>query len=256
MTEKIILENISIILHMPRYPENIGAAARAMRNMGLNRLVVVKPENYDVEKILKMATHVASDVVNSIEIFDSLEEAVSTLNYLIGCTARLGKQRQVIRNPSAVAEEMIQISKNNRVGVVFGPEDRGLANEDTRLCDALVNIPTAGFSSLNLAQAVMVMCYEMFIAGQKKPVQFNPRLANRHELEGMYEQIKDILVKISFINSGNPDYWLNNFRKFFSRMGLLAKEVSIIRGLCRQINWYGEKRYNDGLDNKKDHRDS
>ncbi|MBW2564903.1 MAG: RNA methyltransferase, partial [Deltaproteobacteria bacterium] len=79
-----------------------------------------------------------------------------------------------------------------------------------------------------------------------------PRLANRHELDGMYDQLKDILVKISYINHENPDYWMNKLRYFFTRMQLRAREVSIIRGICRQINWYGKKRYEDGLKKQND----
>ncbi|MCP4368038.1 MAG: RNA methyltransferase, partial [Deltaproteobacteria bacterium] len=136
-----------------------------------------------------------------------------------------------------------------RVAIVFGPEDRGLSNENIRLCHVLVNIPTAEFSSLNLAQAVMVICFEIFSAGRKENQEFVPRLANRHELDGMYDQLKDILVKISYINHENPDYWMNKLRYFFTRMQLRAREVSIIRGICRQIDWYGKKRYEDGLKN-------
>ena len=140
---------------------------------------------------------------------------------------------------------------NNPVAVLFGPEDRGLTNVDIRFCDILVNIPTAEFSSLNLAQAVMIMCYELHSFSRDKPGEFAPRLANRRELEEMYVQLKDVLMRISFINPDNPDYFMNNLRHFFSRMQLRAKEVSIIRGICRQIDWYGKKCYRDGLETKK-----
>jgi len=93
------------------------------------------------------------------------------------------------------------------------------------------------------------MCYEIFIAGLETNEQFAPRLASRHELDGMYDQLKDILVRISYINAENPDYWINNFRRFFTRLRLRAKEVNMIRGLCRQVDWYGKKRYEDGKKN-------
>ncbi len=248
MSGKVNLDNISVILNRPRYPENIGAAARAARNMGISRLSVVSPENFKLGNILKMATHAASDVVKGIDAYDDLKEAVSSFNYVVGTTARLGGQRQVITTPSKLAQSLIPISRENRIAILFGPEDRGLSNEDIRYCHRLVNIPTAEFSSLNLAQAVMVMCYEIFTAGGEREKEFKPRLAAGYELEGMYEQVKDILVRISYINSENPEYWMNHLRHFFSRIGLRAKEVSIIRGICRQINWYGGKRYKDGLE--------
>ncbi|MCK4470124.1 MAG: RNA methyltransferase [Desulfobacterales bacterium] len=243
MPRRINLDNIAIILHQPRYSENIGAAARAVRNMGIGHLVVVDPQNYEIDRALKLATHVASDVVEQIEIYENLKEALSYYNYVVGTTARLGGQRQVVSTPSNVAENLVAISRENRVAILFGPEDRGLKNEDIRYCHALVSIPTAEFSSLNLAQSVMIMCYEVFIADLQENVQFTPRFATIHELEGMYDQLKDILVRINYINPENPDYWLDKLRHFFNRMQLRAKEVSIIRGICRQIDWYGRKRF-------------
>lgn len=247
MPERIDLEHISIVLQKPRYPENIGAVARAMCNMGIRHLSVVNPEQCDLTRILKMATHVAFDIVEQMEVFQDLQTALSSAQYVVGTTARLGRQRQVIRSPAKLAEKLVPISRENRIAVVFGPEDRGLTNEDLRLCHALVNIPTAEFSSLNLAQAVMVVCYELFQAGEEEAHGHVPRLATRHELEGMYEQLKDVLVRISFINPENPDYWMNNLRRFFDRLPLRAREVSIIRGICRQIDWYAGKNYQDGL---------
>ena len=250
MTEKINLNNIAVVLNRPRYPENIGEAARAVMNMGINRLIVVDPENFDIVKILKMATHAASDIVKSIRMYDTLQEALKSYQYVVGTTARLGGERQVVGNPSEIAAHLIPISAENQIAVVFGSEDRGLVNEDIRLCHVLINIPTAEFSSLNLAQAVMVVCYELFKASLSEKKTFVPRLASRHELDGMYEQLKEVLVKISYVNPENPEYWLNNIRHFFTRIGLRAKEISIIRGLCRQVNWFGKKCYEDGLNKR------
>ena len=90
MSDQIILEHVEIILHRPRYPENIGAAARAIRNMGIGQLVVVNPENCDLTRILKMATHAAADVVEKMEVFEDLKRAVAPYQYIVGTTARLG----------------------------------------------------------------------------------------------------------------------------------------------------------------------
>jgi len=246
MQKKVKLDNISIVLKQPRYPENIGATARVIRNMGMGKLVVVDPENCDLSKVRKLATHFASDIVEQMAVYENLQEALSPYNYIVGTTARLGKNRLQINTPSKVAENLFSIAEENLIAILFGPEDKGLTNEDIRFCNALVNIPTAEFSSLNLAQAVMVICYEIFIARQNKRREFTPRFASRYELEGMYEQLKEILVRICYINSDNPDYGMNKLRNFFSRLQLQAREVSVIRGICRQINWYGEKRYHDG----------
>ena len=251
MPDKINLNNIAIVLTGTRYPENIGAAARAMLNMGIERLILVDPQNYDLARINKMATHAASVVVERLAVYDTLKEALAGFNYVVGTTARLGGQRKVVSSPAKLAQKLAPLSDQNRIAVLFGPEDRGLSNVDIRSCHTLVNIPTAEFSSLNLAQAVMVTCYELFRFSLGRPGEFAPRLANQHELEAMYDQLKDVLMRISFINPDNPDYFMNNLRHFFARMQLRAKEVQIIRGICRQVNWYGEKRYRDGLGEKK-----
>jgi tRNA/rRNA methyltransferase len=246
MLQKINLDNISIVLLRPRYSENIGAVARAMRNMGIQQLLIVDPQNFDMSKALKLATHFASDIIEKSKFYPSLIEALSPFNYVVGTTARLGGERQVVRTPLMLARKLISISVKNRIAILFGPEDKGLSNEDIRYCHTLVNIPTTQFSSLNLAQAVMILCYEIFTAGEETNEEFTPRMASRHELDGMYDQLKDILVRISYINSENPDYWLNHFRHFFNRLQLRAKEVKMIRGLCRQVDWYGKKCYDDG----------
>jgi tRNA/rRNA methyltransferase len=254
MSDRVNLDNIGIVLLKPRYSENIGAAARAMRNMGMQQLVIVDPQNFDLSKALKLATHVASDIIEKSKFYLDLKEALSPFNYVVGTTARLGGQRQVVLTPLTLARSLIPISVKNRIAMLFGPEDKGLSNEDIRYCHALVNIPTSEFSSLNLAQSVMILCYEIFIAGGEADEEFTPRMASRHELDGMYDQLKDILVSISYINSENPDYWLNHFRRFFTRMQLRAKEVNIIKGLCRQVDWYGKKCYEDGKKERTDNK--
>ena len=252
MLPSINSKNVNVVLCRPRYPENIGAAARAMRNMGFEQLLVVDPQHCDLSRVLKMATHAASEVIENMQVFDDLQSALEPLNYVVGTTARLGGQRQSVMAADKLAPELIPIAENNQVGLLFGPEDRGLTNEDLRLCHRLVNIPTAEFASLNLAQAVMIICYELHRdrSAQSKP--FVPRLANRHELDGMYAQLKDVLVQISYIQPDNPDYFMNNIRQFGTRLKLRAKEVSIIRGICRQINWYGKKCFQDGMKHQGD----
>lgn len=248
MRQSVRLENIAIVLHRPQIPENIGAAARAMRNMGLRRLIVVAPENFEMNRVRMMATHGGLEIVQTMERQDDLSTALGPFNFVACTTARLGGQRQAVVSPADLAQQLIPLSQENRIAIVFGPEDRGLSNEDIRYSHYLVNIPTAEFSSLNLAQAVMVVCYELFKARTGGKSTFVPRLANRFELDAMYAQLADILVRISYINPENPEYWVNNLRRFFNRYPLRAKEVAIIRGICRQIDWYGKKCYKDGIE--------
>lgn len=244
---KANLENIAVVLRSPRFPENIGAAARAMRNMGLSRLIVVEPELPDMERMCKMATHEARDIIESMRVCATLAEALGDFNYIVGTTARLGGLRQTLRTPRTMAEELVPLSQENKIALMFGPEDRGLTNDDLRFCHMLVNIPTFEFKSLNLAQAVMVLCYEIFNTAIDKAPPAVPKMADRHELDAMYDGLKDTLIAIDFINPENPDYFMFNIRQAFNRLKLKSQEVQIIRGLIRQVNWYGQKRYADGL---------
>jgi tRNA/rRNA methyltransferase len=246
MTDRLKLDHVAIVLHRPRYPENIGAVARAMRNMGLNSLLLVEPRDFDLEKALKLSTHEAADLVHQAQIFDDLKAALAPFHYVVGTTARLGKHRQIVHLPATMAQKLIPISHKNRIAILFGPEDRGLTNEDIRNCYMLVNIPTADFSSLNLAQAVMIIAYELNCVQREDASPSAPRLATQHELNGMYSQLLDILVRISYLNPENPDYWMDKVRQFLRRLNLRAREVSIIRGLCRQVSWYGKKSFEDG----------
>jgi tRNA/rRNA methyltransferase len=235
---RINLSNIALVLHKPHFPENIGAAARAAKNMGIRRLVVSDPYKCDLTRILKMATHTAEDVVADMEVVDDLEDALSPFQYIVGTTARTGSHRQTVRSPRRLAQDLIPISQKSRVAILFGPEDRGLAARELKYCDALVTIPTADFKSLNLAQAVMVLAYELFLASTRESRPFVPRLATSRELEGMYEHLGRILTRIHFINPENPEYWMMSVRRFCSRIGLRAREVKLIRGVCRQMEWY------------------
>lgn len=252
MAVAVNLANIAIVLVQPNISENIGAAARAICNMGLRRLIVVDPPRCDLTRVCKMATQAGLDVVEEMEVFTGLDEALRDFGYVVGTTARLGGQRQVIRDPARLAEMLVPVSAENQVAILFGPEDRGLTNEDLRFCHLVATIPTADFSSLNLAQAVMVVCYELFRCSLETPKEFTPRLANRFELDAMYAQLKDVLMRICFINPANPDYFMNNLRHFGTRMQLRAKEVQIIRGICRQIDWYGKHCLEQGKKSQDD----
>ena len=246
MTVGVTRDNVTIVLQRPRYPENIGSAARAMANMGFTRLTVVEPGIWDEVRIRRLATHAAASVVDAIQRFDSLADALAPFGHIVGTTARLGGQRTVLKSPDRLADTLISISRHNPVAILFGPEDRGLTNEDLKHCHQLVNIPTAGFTSLNLAQAVMVICYCLSTAQKADPTSFTPRLAKRIELDLMYTELTDALLRIGYVQPDNPDYWMIRIRRFFSRLQLRAGEVSIIRGICRQIQWFGNQRADDG----------
>ena len=252
---KANLDHVAVILVQPQIPENIGGVARAMSNMGLSRLVVVRPKNCDLCRVLKTATGNSIDLVEQMAVYDDLKEALAPYQYIAGTTARTGALRPTLSWPKDLAHDLVSLSQGNRVAILFGPEDRGLSNDQLRYCHTILTIPTASFSSLNLAQAVMIVCYEIFLATRQAPLEVEPRLANSFELEGMYEHLKEVLTKIGFLDPQNPEHWLLNIRRFLSRFPLRAREVRIIRGMCRQVDWYTshvKKRSAESRCSKKD----
>jgi len=235
-----LLKQFAVVLNRPRIPENIGAAARAICNMGLGRLIVVSPENPDAERILRMATHKAAHLVKEMQVYSELEEAISEFGYIVGTTARTGGIRKPILTPREVAADLFPIAARNQIALLFGAEDRGLTNQEIRYCHQLVKIPTAEFSSLNLAQAIMIVCYEIQLASVQSYEKVVPKLATSEELERMYERVKDILMKISFIQPENPEHWMMHIRRFCSKVSLQSTEVDLIMGICRQVDWFGK----------------
>jgi len=238
----------------PKYPENIGAAARCAMNMGISHLIVVHTEAPDREKMLKMATHKAAHLIEGLKRFRKLDEALESFSHVVGTTARQGRKRRIENSPRFMLDTVLPLLEHNRVALLFGPEHRGLTNDDLKYCQTTVTIPTADFSSLNLAQAVAILCYELYwgIMYSGKDLHSSPKLATSHELEGMYEHVEKLLNRIGFLRTDDSSYWIRNIRHFLSRVGLRAKEARIIRGFCRQCLWYEEQLKKSGSDTLRD----
>lgn len=244
MTEKAVTDHISIVLNKPKYAGNIGSVARCMKNTGISKLSIVSDRDYEMEEMYRMAPHCSVDIVDKIKYYATLQEAVADSHYIIGTTARRGSKsaRQPLMIPGEMAEGLVNLSRHNDVALVFGPEDRGLTNDELRFCHSLVTIPTSDvLKSLNLSHAVMICCYEIFTAFQEQVQRFTHRLASSRELEGMYDHLKKMFITIDFINHENSDYWMMNIRRLFSRFHLYSKEVKIIRGICRHMEQYVKK---------------
>ena len=242
MEQLLKKDNIAIVLVETQIAENIGAVARAMNNMGIGRLILVNPKNTDRDRMLRSATVHSTPIIDNMEIFHDLKDAIGRFGYIAGTTARLGNMRPAMTSPERLAQRLARVSQDNEIAIMFGPEDRGLSNEHLKYCHTITTIPTSDFSSLNIAQAVLIICYEIFRAGMKSSESTPPRLANSYELEGMYTHLREILLKIGYLNPQNPELWMLYVRRFFSRLPLRAREVRLIRGICRQIDWYTGER--------------
>lgn len=241
---QVDLSRVAVVLFRPQLPENIGAAARAACNMGLKRLVLVQPDSLHEERMRMMATPAAVHLLDNLQVYDDLASALASFSYVVGTTARKGGLRRELLDPRDLALRLVELSKNNDIALLFGPENWGLTNKELPFCHALVTIPTADCASLNLAQAVLVLAYELWLVRHPQP-RYEPRLANIRELESMYDMLRETLVKIDFISHQNPDYWMMNVRRLFNRHGLRAREAQVVKGICRQIDWYVKRRLSE-----------
>jgi tRNA/rRNA methyltransferase len=243
------LDNIAIVLVRPQYAGNIGSVSRAMKNMGLRRLILVSPEQDPLADEARMMATSARDILEKAEVFPNLEAALRGFRWIAGTSARKGRNRGPIIHPREISTELLRHARSIPVAILFGPEDKGLTNEELAPCHALVSMPThEGLRSLNLAQAVMVFCYELFVAslslsengadisGQGK------KLAEFKRVEGMYAHLEELLLKIGFLDENNPKRIMHTLRRIFGRAGLSDRDVAILRGIFRQLEWYATKR--------------
>ncbi len=243
------LDNIAIVLVRPQYAGNIGSVSRAMKNMGLRRLILVSPGQDPLsDEARRMATS-ARDILEKAEVFPDLEEALKGFRWIAGTSGRKGRNRGPFIHPREICPEILKHAQAIPVAILFGPEDKGLTNEDLAPCHALVTVPThEGLRSLNLAQAVMVFCYELFVEslglsakGAGMSAQ-GVKLAEFKKVEGMYAHLEELLLKIGFLDVNNPKRIMHTLRRLFGRAGLSDRDVAILRGIFRQLEWYATKR--------------
>jgi len=235
------LNNIIIILHKTINPGNIGSTARAMKNMGLNCLHLVDPQCTVNDDSYRMATH-GKDILEHIKIFDSIELASSESSYIFGTTARNRKWRDTI-TPSEMSVKTSELIGLNNVSILFGPEDFGLTNNELEYCNEVIVIPTVDdSSSLNISQAVLIICYEIFkrieLINTDTTVIKQIELAPIDKIEDMYTHMKQALTDIGYLDPQNPEHFLGNFRRILTRAGLTSEDVQTIRGVFRKLNWY------------------
>ena len=238
------LDSISIVLVRPRVAENIGAAARVAYNMGINQLILVSTSEPARKPMAKMATHKAAHLIDNLLIFPTLEEALSNFSIVVGTTARRGRHRFVEQTVREMVDKLVPKISNNTVAILFGPEDAGLTNDDLKFCHMTSAIPTADFSSLNLAQAVAIHCYELHYAiiHAQKALTPSPELATTFELESMYNHLEESLTRINFMDRVSHNHWMSNVRNLLGRLQLTAKDANIVRGISKKFNLYQQSK--------------
>lgn len=230
--------NIRIVLVGTTHPGNIGAVARAMKNMGLTDLALVQPRYFPHDEATARASG-ADDVLKAATVHDTLAEAIADCVYITGASARSRTINWPCLDARDAAERLAKESQSGKVAAVFGPEKTGLNNSDLDLCDSLLSIPTnPQFSSLNLAMAVQVVTYEIRAASAGKLPEYEPDapLATSDELEHFYAHLETTLTATRFLDPDNPRHLMRRLRRLFVRARPDKNEVNILRGILTSID--------------------
>lgn len=239
------LTSLSVILVRTRFPENIGMAARACANMGCSSLRLVRPERWDYAKAAPLATQGGISVLDDLTVYASLDDALFDQHLALGSTARTGGWRKSLLGPGNAAQKLSQVLKaGQKAALVFGPEDSGLDNSEIAKCSGLINIPTYGANSLNLAQAVLILLYECAKLGQSGIIQKRggPPLATLSELQLLERKLRASLSLLHCAQNGNDDYYFLAWHRLISRAALRRHEFDILMGFCRQLENYTQIR--------------
>lgn len=230
--------NIRIVLVETSHPGNIGATARAMKNMGLEQLVLVKPKIWPAKEAISMAAS-ALDILDNAIVVETMEQAIADCHLVYGTSARLRNMPVPLLDPQACAEKIVGEMAEKTVAIVFGREISGLSNAELHLCHYHVNIPVnPDYTSLNLAAAVMVIAYEirktaLRVADQPlvKTLEWDKEPATMAELDLYLSHLELVLIKLDFHNPDNPRQLMRRLRRLYQRIQPDKMEINILRGI-------------------------
>ncbi|MUG93998.1 TrmJ/YjtD family RNA methyltransferase [Scytonema sp. UIC 10036] len=243
------LDQVRIILVEPSGPMNVGSVARVMKNFGFNHLVLVNPQCDPLSpEALQMAVH-AKDILQSSRTVATLPEALQGCTRAIATTARVRDWGTPMENPREVLPWLLQEPKHS-AALIFGREDRGLSNEELNYAQRFVRIPTSFiYPSLNLATAVSLCCYELavFDTENQEDTETEELIAAKNVLdndpasldvvETYYQELESLLLKIGYLYSHTSASRMEKFRQLYNRAQLQTKEVAMLRGILRQVEW-------------------
>lgn len=229
---------IRVVLVETSHPGNIGAAARAMKTMSLSRLWLVNPSGFPGAEASARAAG-ATDVLDRARVCGTLSEALAGSRFVVGTSARKRALPWPLLTARDCGERLVAEARSGEVAVVFGREQSGLTNEELKLCHAAVRIPTSpDFSSLNLAMAVQVICYEILVAsggGQGLPEPRDTPLAAAEEVGHFFDHLERVLVASGFLNPANPRHLMLRLHRLFARAEPDSNEVAILRGILSAL---------------------
>ncbi|MFT2718412.1 RNA methyltransferase [Deinococcus sp. A31D244] len=225
--------NLAVVLVSPKTPGNIGSAARAMLNMGAQDLRLVAPrcDHLDSQAVA-MAVH-AADLLRGARIYPTLREALADRDLSVGTSARIRADLPAPQHP-AQARPLVRAAA--APALVFGPEETGLINSDLEQCQVTVRVPTGDYASLNLAQAVLLVCYE-FLQGVEEQPERTRKTATREEMESMYGHLHEAMQLIGYTDAVRARHTLRLWRALLDRALMSSAESRLFRGLLRQVQW-------------------
>jgi TrmH family RNA methyltransferase len=247
------LDRIVVVLWQTQDYVNIAATVRAMKNFGLSRLRLVEPAEWDPWRIEGIA-HDTAEIVDSIGVFDDLAAAVADCSYVVGLTARERRAKRSVGRPREIAPELLERAMIEAggtpagpVALLFGREDNGLTNTELDLCHRTVTIPTTEHSSLNLAQAVLVMAYELWMAAEGRDQPFKPPRraappASAEFLEMLFADAEAALWTIDFFKSRQTESVMRTIRELLRRADLDQREAQFVRAIAIEVVKFMERR--------------
>ena len=234
---------LHIVLVAPARPENVGAAARAMKTMGFASLRIVDSEAH-LQPAARWVAHGAGEILDGVQTFATLEQALADVDFTVATTARSRARFHYYCTPPELLEQLSERKQwVGQAALVFGREDSGLTNEELALADLLTGVPMlADYPSLNLGQAVLLMAHEVFLATEDLPelptAQRSYPVAQASQLDGMYQQMEDTLWAIEFFKSGNSEGIMRTLRTIFDRAVLDEREARTLRGIFAEVLHY------------------
>lgn len=237
MTNSAVLDRIRVVLTRTSHPGNIGATARAMKTMGLSRLVLVAPESFP-DPVADPRASGALDVLHAAEVVPTLAEGLRGTVFAAALTARRRELSLPMHMPREAAPELVRYAQQGEVALVFGTEASGLTNDEVALCTMPVTIPAnPAYSSLNLAAAVQLLCYELRLAALDESAPRNPPedAARFEEVEGFYAHLEEAMRESGFYDPASSRRLLPRLRRLFGRVRLERDEINILRGIVAAL---------------------
>jgi TrmH family RNA methyltransferase len=249
MTSPNRLDNIVVVLCRPRKLVNIAGTIRAMKNMGLRRLRLVRPAKYDPADIEGIA-HRSADVLATTTLHASLDEALADAVYVAGTTARTRETAFAHAAPRGAAPELLARAEHGPVALLFGSEDNGLTAEELDRCHVVLRIPTdPGYRSLNLAQAVLIVGYELWLANQQPaPAADHPtQPANAAQLEGLFQATERALWGIEFFKTASSATIMRSLRRLIHRAEPDAREAALLTAMALETLNFLRRKLNETM---------